>query len=110
MTTDTYINENKTSTLKKGDTVVMHSCGEANFYKGKIWKCQTDSYLDRGKRLFLLKDLAVAFLLNIFNEYIRHSIIVNGNGYHKAAYVQNTFRLLDDNRCYILVAFLTLLN
>jgi hypothetical protein len=28
----------------------MHSCGEANFYKGKIWKCQTDSYLDRGKQ------------------------------------------------------------
>jgi hypothetical protein len=48
--TDTYINENKTSTFKKGDTVVMHSCGEANFYKGKIWKCQTDSYLDRGKQ------------------------------------------------------------
>jgi hypothetical protein len=33
---DTYINENKTSTFKKGDTVVMHSCGEANFYKGNM--------------------------------------------------------------------------
>lgn len=52
MTTDSYINENKTATFKKGDTVVMHSCGEANFpkYKGKIWTCQTDSYLDRGKQ------------------------------------------------------------
>lgn len=50
MTTDTYINENKTATFKKGDTVVMHSCGEASFYKGKIWTCQTDSYLDRGKQ------------------------------------------------------------
>lgn len=50
MTTDTYINENKTSTFKKGDTVVMHSCGEASFYKGKIWTCLTDSYLDRGKQ------------------------------------------------------------
>lgn len=52
MTTDSYINENKTAAFKKGDTVVMHSCGEANFpkYKGKIWTCQTDSYLDRGKQ------------------------------------------------------------
>lgn len=48
MTTDTFINENKTSTFKKGDKVVMHSCGEASVYKGKIWKCQTDSYKDRG--------------------------------------------------------------
>lgn len=52
MTTDNYINENKTATFKKGDTVVMHSCGEAHFpkYKGKIWTCQTDSYLDRGNQ------------------------------------------------------------
>lgn len=52
MTTDSYINENKTNTFKKGDKVVMHSCGEANFpeYKGKLWVCLTDSYLDRGKQ------------------------------------------------------------
>lgn len=50
MTTDNYINENKTTTFKKGDTVVMHSCVEASFYKGKIWTCLTDSYLDRGKQ------------------------------------------------------------
>ena len=50
MTTDNYINENKTTTFKKDDTVVMHSCGEASFYKGKIWTCLTDSYLDRGKQ------------------------------------------------------------
>jgi G:T-mismatch repair DNA endonuclease (very short patch repair protein) len=56
MTTDNYINENKTATFKKGDTVVMHSCGEANFpkYKGKVWTCQTDSYLDRGKQEVVL--------------------------------------------------------
>ena len=47
MTTDNYIKANKTDTLKKGVTVVMHSCGEANFpeYKGKVWTCQTDSFL-----------------------------------------------------------------
>lgn len=49
MTTEEYINNNRTATFKKGDTVVMHSCGEAKCkeYKGKLWTCQTDSYLDR---------------------------------------------------------------
>jgi len=50
MTTDEYIAQNKTETFKKGDTVVMHSCGEADFpqYKGQVWTCLTDSYSDRG--------------------------------------------------------------
>lgn len=30
--------------LKKGDIVVMHTCGEAEHYKGKLWKCKTDEY------------------------------------------------------------------
>ena len=39
------------TTFNKGDKVVMHSCGEANFpkYKGKIWTCKTDSYIDKSK-------------------------------------------------------------
>jgi len=51
MTTESFIQENKTITFSKGDKVVMHTCGEADFpkYKGKIWTCLTDSYLDRGK-------------------------------------------------------------
>jgi hypothetical protein len=88
MTTDTSSTKTRHPLLKR-----RHSSNAllrwSDFYKGKIWKCQTDSYLDGSKRLFLLKDLAVAFLLNIFNEYIRHSI-VNGNGYHKAA----TYKIL----------------
>ena len=52
MTTDNYINENKTSTFKKGDTVIMHTCYESTFkeYQNKEWICQTDSYLDKGKQ------------------------------------------------------------
>lgn len=48
MTTDSYISENKTATFEKGEKVVMHTCGEASFYRGKIWECQTDSYKNRG--------------------------------------------------------------
>ncbi|UOX35294.1 hypothetical protein LXD69_07185 [Flavobacterium sediminilitoris] len=50
MTTDKYISENRTGSFKKGDKVVMHTCAEANYYKGKIWTCLTDSFLDRGKQ------------------------------------------------------------
>ena len=35
MTTDTYINENKTATFKKGDKVEMFNCYEATFEKKK---------------------------------------------------------------------------
>lgn len=30
--------------LRKGDKVVMHTCGEAEKYRGKIWTCETDEY------------------------------------------------------------------
>ena len=52
MTTDNYINENKTETFKKGDKVIMHSCHESTFeeYKDKVWDCQSDSFFDKGKQ------------------------------------------------------------
>jgi hypothetical protein len=36
------------SKFKKGDKVVMHTCGEASFgeYEGKIWTCRGDSYMN----------------------------------------------------------------
>ena len=39
------------SKFKKGDKVVMHSCGEADFemYHGKIWTCRDDSYMNNPK-------------------------------------------------------------
>lgn len=30
--------------LKKGDRVVMHTCGEAESHQGKIWTCKTDQF------------------------------------------------------------------
>ncbi|MFF2532196.1 hypothetical protein ACFVS2_25135 [Brevibacillus sp. NPDC058079] len=30
--------------LKKGDKVVMHTCGEATYYNGKIWICSSDEF------------------------------------------------------------------
>jgi hypothetical protein len=40
----------------------MHSCGEASFYKGKIWTCLTSSYLDRGRQeVVFLEDFSGCF-------------------------------------------------
>lgn len=30
--------------LKKGEVVVMHTCGEAEHANGKLWICQTDQF------------------------------------------------------------------
>lgn len=37
-------NEGGKKMLKKGDTVVMHTCGEAEYYKGQIWTCEGDEF------------------------------------------------------------------
>jgi hypothetical protein len=66
MVTDNYINENKTETFKKGDKVKMHTCHEATFeeYKDKVWTCQTDSFLDRGRQeVVFLEDFSGYFIL-----------------------------------------------
>lgn len=47
MITDKYILEHKTSTLKKGDKVVMKNCIEAEYEKNKIYTCITDSFVDK---------------------------------------------------------------
>lgn len=65
MTTDIYINDNKTETFIKGDAVVMRDCFEANILenKDKVWICQTDSFLDRAKQeVVFLEDFSGYFL------------------------------------------------
>lgn len=50
--------------FKKGDHVVMHTCYESTLekYKGKIWKCRTDSYLDKGdSEIVFLEGFSGAF-------------------------------------------------
>jgi hypothetical protein len=36
--------------LKKGDKVVMHTCGEAEHYEGKVWTCRSDEYKSESGR------------------------------------------------------------
>ncbi|MGA4465925.1 hypothetical protein ACPA2L_25295 [Bacillus bombysepticus] len=37
--------------LKKGEKVIMHTCDEANHYKGQIWTCKTDEFAN-GKGMY----------------------------------------------------------
>lgn len=63
MTTQAYIDKNSTSTLKKGDKVVMHTCVEAKYNNGKIWECSTTSYMGKGhKEVVNLNGFAGCFL------------------------------------------------
>lgn len=45
-----YYRSSKPSDLKKGDTVVMHTCAEAfnPKYRGRIWVCRTDAFRHKG--------------------------------------------------------------
>lgn len=76
MTTDSFINKNKTSTLKKGDKVLMHGCYEATFeeYRGKVWTCQTDSYISKSNLEVVFLDgfsgcFAVQYLKTALPEF-----------------------------------------
>ena len=65
MTTDNYINENKTETFKKGDKVIMFNCHESTIeeYKDKVWICETSSFLDKAKQeVVFLEDFSGYFI------------------------------------------------
>ena len=70
MTDDNYIKVNRTETFKKGDKVVMHSCIEAQLpdHNGKIWTCQTDSFLSKGNEDFVFLE---GFSGSFSTEYLQ---------------------------------------
>ncbi|KAF2421636.1 MULTISPECIES: hypothetical protein [Bacillus subtilis group] len=52
-----------TKPLKKGELVVMHSCGEAEHYDGKIWPCASDEFTDRAdQKVVFLEGFSGYFL------------------------------------------------
>ena len=69
MTTDSFIHENKTATFSKGEKVVMHTCLEADYFKGKVWECLTDSYKDRcGQDVVFLTGFSGSFLTKFLQK------------------------------------------
>ncbi|MCI4170060.1 MULTISPECIES: hypothetical protein [Bacillus subtilis group] len=49
--------------LQKGECVVMHTCGEAEHYDGRIWACESDEFTDRaGQQVVFLEGFSGYFL------------------------------------------------
>jgi len=64
MTTSNYIKENKTSSLKYGDKVLMYNCYEAGLdkYRNKEIICITDSFIDKsGEEVVFLSGVSGYF-------------------------------------------------
>ena len=63
--------------FKKGDKVVMHTCGEADFpqHKGKLWTCTTDSFRreKRSREVVFLEGFSGSFGC----EFLQIVIITN---------------------------------
>lgn len=73
MTTQNYIDENKTDTFQKGDKVLMHSCFEATFKENfnKVFVCQTDSFLARDKSdVVFLEDFSGYFMAKFLSKVV----------------------------------------
>jgi hypothetical protein len=44
--------------LKKGDKVIMHTCGEAEYHKNKVWICKSDEFeAYNGTKVIFLESL-----------------------------------------------------
>jgi len=68
MTTQNYIDRNKTNTFKEGDKVVMFNCGEADHYPNKVWTCMTNSFKQSGSDLVFLHGFSGSFS----TQYLKH--------------------------------------
>jgi threonine dehydrogenase-like Zn-dependent dehydrogenase len=47
--------------LKKGDKVVMHTCGEAEYYNGKIWTVSSNPWNLCGSEVVMLDGFSGGF-------------------------------------------------
>lgn len=93
MTTQNFIDKNKTDTLKKGDKVVMYGCYEATVerYKDRIWTCLTDSYMDRASQeVVFLEGFGGCFAVQYLKRVV---LIVSSRGdFEDAVFLFQNFK------------------
>ncbi len=69
MTSQDYIDNNETTTFKKGDLLKMVNCVEAEFYNATQWVYQTNSFTSKsGTEVVFLENLSGYFIAKIFKE------------------------------------------
>lgn len=54
--------------LKKGDKVVMHTCGEAEHHNGRIWECRSDEQEMCGSKVIFLNQFSGAFACDFLQK------------------------------------------
>lgn len=55
--------------LKKGDTVVMHTCGEAEHYDGQLWVCSSNEFASSsGTQVVFLEGFSGYFMVNYLQK------------------------------------------
>lgn len=55
--------------LRKGDTVVMHTCGEAEHYEGQIWTCKGDEFTSSsGTQVVFLEGFSGYFMVDYLQK------------------------------------------
>lgn len=73
--------------LKEGDMVVMHTCGEAEHYTGKIWTCRSDEFKSTsGSQVVFLEGFSGYFLTK-YLQYVNLTQIEPQNIISKALHV-----------------------
>lgn len=65
--------------LKKGDKVVMHTCGEAEHYRGHIWTCRTDEFMATNGSLVVFIEGFSGYFLTKYLQFINLKTIEGEN-------------------------------
>jgi hypothetical protein len=87
--------------LFKGDLVVMFGCGEADFFKGKVWTCRDDEFISSsGERVVFLENFSGTFLVNCLRKKTKEErvLIVNQIIREIASKSHRSFFFEDENR------------
>ena len=95
--------------LKKGDTVVMHTCGEAEHYDGQIWVCETDEFTSSsGTPVVFLEKFSgyfmVKFLQKVNFDFSYQQFLSDEKKYEKLVYEHADLLHFHDTACEILTS------
>lgn len=82
--------------LKKGDTVVMHTCVESEQYKGKIWTCDGDEFTSaNGSQVVFLEGFSCYFLVK-YLQFVNIKSLTN-----KVTLLEDSLKMYkDENETY----------
>lgn len=93
--------------LQKGDTVVMHTCGEAEHYEGQIWVCSSDEFTSSsGTQVVFLEGFSgyfmVEYLQKINFDFSYQKYLADEKNYEKIIHEHAELLHFHDTACELL--------